>query len=162
VLIGNGFTQGEKPMTLSSGGKVLGVLGYRVEPRRSMAWGLNRTSQALDGAVETGRDFSTQCFTTQFDRTFFAGQAADGDSGGAAFSYNRAQNRWELSGCIIAVSQQRGNVTFGCRTYLGDLGSYASQFPGAASVVAVPATAATAAKPKAPAIQARPVGIATR
>ncbi len=157
LLVGNGFTQGEVPMTFSSGGKSLGVLGYRVEPRRGMAWGLNRTSQPLESSVQTGKEFSTRCFATQFAPTLFAGQAADGDSGGAAFSFNRAQNRWELSGCIIAVSQQRASVTFGCQTFLGDLGTYASQIPGAH--VAVAASAVTATTPKIAAIQAQATAI---
>ena len=159
LLVGNGFTQGKQPMTVSSGGKVLGVLGYRVEPQRGMAWCLNRTSQALDSSVETGKDFSTRCFTTQFDRTHFAGQAADGDSGGGAFSYNRTQKRWELSGCIIAVSSQRLSVTFGSRTFLGDLDSYASQIPGSHRAISEPVIAVTVATPKAPAIQAQPIAI---
>lgn len=140
LLVGTGFTQGAQPLTLSGGGSVFSVLGYRVVAHRSTAWGLNRASQSLDQPVRTGRDFSTRCFTTQFERTSFAGQAADGDSGGAAFVYNREQNRWELGGCIIAVSQQQANVAFGCRTFLGDVGTYASQIPGTPTSLAYATT----------------------
>ncbi len=153
LLIGTGYTQGAQPLTLSSGSTALGVLGYHVERHRSTAWGLNHSSQSIEQPVETGKNLSTHCFTTQFDRIFFAGQAADGDSGGAAFTYNREQNRWELVGCIIAVSQQRASVAFGCRTYLGDLGAYASQIPG------MPATAVVAGSQKSAPIQAHPTSI---
>jgi hypothetical protein len=157
LLMGTGFTQNEQPATFSSGGKVLAVLSYQVQPQRSMAWGINRASQAIEQPVATGKDLSTRCFTTRFERTNFAGQAADGDSGGAAFSYNRELARWELVGCIIAVSQQRSVVTFGSSTYLGDLRSYASQLPGA---VGLPiANAAPSFPENAAAIQARPTAI---
>ncbi len=134
LLIGTGFTQGAKPIVLGSQGKTLAVLGYHVQPQRSVAWGMNRGSQELDSPVATSGStgtFSTRCFTTSFDRNDFAGQAADGDSGGAGFSFNRELGRWELAGCIIAVSQQQPRVTFGSRTFLGDLGFYAPQISGA-------------------------------
>ncbi|WP_131990111.1 hypothetical protein [Chthoniobacter flavus] len=156
LLLGNGYTQSEQPMTFSINGKAFGVLGYRIEPRRNTAWGLNRASQELDQPVETGKALLTHCFTTQFDRTFFAGQAADGDSGGAAFAYNLEQHRWELVGCIIAVSQQRANVAFGNHTFLGELGAYASQIPGMPANATVGAMAADSQK--AP-IQAHPASI---
>ena len=130
LLVGTGYTQGAKPISLGSQGRTLAVLGYHVQPQRSIAWGLNRTSQKMDGPLATGGTFSTHCFTTRFEPHHFAGQAAEGDSGGAGFSYNRELNRWELSGCIIAVSQQQPSVTFGARTYLGDLNSYARQIAG--------------------------------
>jgi len=153
LLIGTGYTQGTQPLTLSSGSTALGVLGYQIERHRSTAWALNHGSQSLEQPVATGRNLSTHCFTTQFERTFFAGQAADGDSGGAAFTYNREQNRWELVGCIIAVSQPRASVAFGCRTYLGELGAYASQIPG------MPATTVVDGSQKNAPIQARPAAI---
>lgn len=136
LLVGTGFTQGAKPITLGSQGKTLAVLGYHVQAERSIAWGLNRASQEIDRPVATAGTFSTRCFTTRFERNDFAGQAAEGDSGGAGFSFNRELNRWELSGCIIAVSQQQPHVTFGARTFLGDLGFYAPQLANADGRVA--------------------------
>jgi hypothetical protein len=130
LLVGTGYTQGAKPISLSSQGKALAVLGYHVQQQRSITWGLNRTSQEMDGPLATGGTFSTHCFTTRFEPHNFAGQAVEGDSGGAGFSYNRELNRWELSGCIIAVSQQQPNVTFGARTYLGVLNTYVWQIAG--------------------------------
>lgn len=129
LFVGTGFTQGQQPIALSSGGKFLAALGYRVQPHRGTVWGINQTSEPLDRPVATGKESLTHCFSTRFDRTDFAGQAVDGDSGGAAFSYNPELERWELVGCIIAVSQPDATVTFGCRTYIGDLDSYASQIP---------------------------------
>lgn len=130
VMMGTGFVQGAKPVTLSSGGRVLAVMGYQVQPRRGLTWGIGRSVSKMDQAVKTGADRFTQCFATRFDRGHFAGQAADGDSGGAAFRFNRKLNRWELVGCIIAVSQKQLNVTFGARTYFGHLESYRSQIDG--------------------------------
>ncbi len=130
LLVGTGFTQGAQPITLGTQGKSLAVLGYHVQPERSAAWGINRASQDVDHPVATAGMFATTCFSTRFERNDFAGQATEGDSGGAGFTYNRQLNRWELSGCIIAVSQQEPNVTFGARTFLGNLGCYARQLAG--------------------------------
>ncbi len=130
LLVGTGFTQGPKPIALGTQGKSLAILGYHVQPQRSMAWGLSKETQSLEQPVATAGTFSTSCFTTRFERNNFAGQATEGDSGGAGFRYNHQMNRWELSGCIIAVSQQEANVTFGARTFLGDLGRYAAQIAG--------------------------------
>lgn len=136
VLLGTGYTQGAQPITLGSQGKTLAVLGYRVQAQRGTAWGINRSVEALDRPIATGGSFSTRCFTTRFERNEFAGQAAEGDSGGAAFSFNKELNRWELSGCIIAVSQVQPKVTFGVRTFIGDIGFYAPQLAGAEGQVA--------------------------
>ncbi len=130
LLVGTGFTQGAKPIALGSQGKSLAILGYHVQAQRSVAWGLNKETQVMEAPVATAGTFSTSCFATRFERNNFAGQATEGDSGGAGFTYNHQMNRWELSGCIIAVSQQEANVTFGARTFLGDLGRYAAQIAG--------------------------------
>lgn len=130
IMVGTGFVQGAKPVTLTSGGRFLAVMGYQVQPRRGLTWGIGRSLVKMDQFVKTGANCQTHCFATQFDRGHFAGQAADGDSGGAAFRFNRKLNRWELVGCIIAVSQKQLNVTFGARTYYGNLATYRSQIAG--------------------------------
>lgn len=153
LLVGTGYTQGAQPITLGSQGKMLAVLGYRVQAQRGTAWGLNRGIEALDRPVATGGMFSTRCFTTRFERSEYAGQATEGDSGGAAFSFNKALNRWELSGCIIAVTQVQPKVTFGARTFVGDLGFYAPQLAGAEGQVAQQPDADTAIEVRAAAIR---------
>ncbi len=165
VLIGTGYTQSRDPLSMKAQGKVIGLLGYRIQPSRSTAWGINRSSQELDAPVATSKDAVTHCFTTRFERSNFAGQAADGDSGGAAFCYNRSAKRWELGGCIIAVSQRQTSVPFGSRTYLGDLSAYVSQLPAAADGVTkkpviTNRSEASATKKSAP-IVAHPVAIRT-
>jgi len=162
VMLGTGFTQNAQPLMLSSKGAVLAVLGYRVQPHRSAAWAINRGAHELDRPVQTLMQFSTRCFATRFESTPFAGQAADGDSGGAAFAYNRAAGRWELAGCIIAVSQERDSVAFGNRTFLADLGHYAAQIPTATmlagtALIPDPALVADAAP-----LNARPASVRRR
>lgn len=168
LLLGTGFTQGKEPIALKTQGRSLGILGYRIQPRRSHAWCLNRGSQPLDSLVATGRNFITQCFTTRFERSPFAGQATDGDSGGAAFCYNTELGRWELAGCIVAVSQPAASVTFGCRTFLSDLAVYGAQLD-ASGQASAPKPASGAAQAvgqgvpvlgkKLPVIQARAASI---
>lgn len=159
VLLGTGYTQSALPLMLFSQGSALTVLGYRVQPQRSVVWGINREVRELDSPVRTLLKFSTRCFSTHFERTPFAGQATDGDSGGAAFVYNRDGGRWELAGCIIAVSQERDSVAFGNRTYLGDLNLYAAQVPTSATF----STTAQAALPSVTGdrdpIEARPASV---
>ena len=159
LLLGTGFTQSARPLMLSSQGTVLSVLGYRVQPQRSVAWGINRETHELDRPVRTLREFSTRCFTTHFERSPFAGQAADGDSGGAAFAYNREAARWELAGCIIAVSQERDSVAFGSRTFLGDLGQYASQVPTSTTFSATARVSVPSLVDFVEPIQARPTAV---
>lgn len=130
VLIGSGLVQDANPVVMKSGEKIIAVLGYRIEGRRGAVGGLNTVSEIISKPIQT-KDFQTDCYTTNFDRDGFEAQAVDGDSGGASFVYNRGRGRWELAGCIIAVSQADGFVPFGSRTYLANLARYAKQLPHA-------------------------------
>ncbi|CAN5845738.1 hypothetical protein BH11VER1_BH11VER1_23400 [soil metagenome] len=130
VMIGTGYTQADEALTFNANGKAVAVLGYRVQPERHTSWGVTPLTRILDQSVKTGQDCHTECLATTFDSSAFAAQAVDGDSGGASFAYNTKSQRWELVGCIIAVSQQHNQVTFGTHTYLGNLGRYAEQIPG--------------------------------
>tara|TARA_R110000850_G_scaffold20717_3_gene61494 strand:- start:83 stop:1054 length:972 start_codon:yes stop_codon:yes gene_type:complete len=131
ILAGTGFIQQRKPATLSSNGEVLAVIGYRTKPTRGVSWGLNRLNQIVDAPVETGEAYQTRCITTEFNRSKFEAQAAAGDSGGAIFAWSSIRERWELAGCIIAVTQKGEYVPFGSRTYSADLAFYQDQMPGA-------------------------------
>lgn len=164
VMIGSGYTQAEQPLTFNSNGKALALLGYRVQPLRRISWGVTPLTLILDQAVKTGQDHLTECFASTFDTSAYAAQAADGDSGGASFAYNTEQQRWELVGCIIAVSQQRNQVTFGNRTFMGNLGRYVEQIPGVDSAtIALGATtrkqSRTNTGSKEPAITAVPTAV---
>lgn len=134
VMIGTGYTQADEALTFNSNGKAVAVLGYRVQAKRHTSWGVTPLTRVLDQSVKTGQDRHTECLATTFDTSAFAAQAADGDSGGASFAYNSKSQRWELVGCIIAVSQQRNQVNFGNHTYMGNLGRYVEQIPGVDSV----------------------------
>lgn len=144
VMIGTGYTQADEALTFNSNGKAVAVLGYRVQAQRHTSWGVTALTRVLDQSVKTGQDCHTECLATTFDNSTFAAQAADGDSGGASFAYNTKSQRWELVGCIIAVSQQRNQVTFGNHTYLGNLGRYAEQIPGVDSATLAQAVIARA------------------
>ncbi len=130
VLIGSGLVQDANPVAMKSSEKILAVLGYRIEGRRGAIGGLNTVSEIMSKPIPT-KAFQTNCYVTSFDRDGFEAQAVDGDSGGASFIYNRGRDRWELAGCIIAVSQADGFVPFGSRTYLANLARYAEQLPNA-------------------------------
>jgi len=130
ILIGNGLVQNAKPVGVRSGKKLLAVLGYRIEGRRAAIGGLNTVGEVINQPIKTS-EFQTDCFSTSFDRNGFEAQAADGDSGGASFVYNSQLARWEIAGCIIAVSQADGFIPFGSRTYLANLTRYAGQLPNA-------------------------------
>lgn len=128
VMIGSGLVQTDNPVAMKSGGKTLAVLGYRIEGRRAAVGGLNTVGEIVEKPVRT-KAFQTDCFSTKFDRSGFEAQAVDGDSGGASFVYNRQRGRWELAGCIIAVSQKDGFVPFGSQTFMANLARYAGQLP---------------------------------
>ena len=130
VMIGSGLVQDAKPVAMKSGEKILAVLGYRIESRRAAVGGLNTVGEIVEKPVRT-KAFQTDCFSTNFDRSGFEAQAVDGDSGGASFVYNQQRGRWELAGCIIAVSQADGFVPFGSQTFMANLSRYAGQLPNA-------------------------------
>ncbi len=131
-MIGTGFVQNPNPATLSSKGTSLAVLGYRIDPVRAMAWGTNSVSEILPDPLPTGDSYRTHCFATTFERFPMQAQATDGDSGGAIFAFNEESHRWELKGCILAVSQKSLYVAFGSMTYLADLCTYREQLAGLA------------------------------
>lgn len=128
LLFGSGLSQSADPNTLKSNGKILAVLGYRLQGQRETTWGFNTLSELPGDPVKTG-EFNTHCFVTQFDRSGFEAQAADGDSGGASFVFNAELKRWELAGCIIGVTQKGTYIPFGSRTFLANLSRYRDQLP---------------------------------
>ncbi len=130
VMIGTGYVESRAPQ--KAGTDV--ILGYRINSERAKRWGVNSLDKFLDKLVKTAGGYETHCFVSNFDRKEGEAQAADGDSGGATFAYNRVLGRWELAGCIIAASQLQNYVPFGARTYLGDLGAYRDQIPGVEDV----------------------------
>jgi hypothetical protein len=130
VMIGTGYIESRT----AKNGEAEVILGYRIKSQRAKRWGVNFSDKFLDKLVKTAGGYETHCFVSNFDRKEGEAQAADGDSGGATFAYNRVLGRWELAGCIIAASQLQNYVPFGARTYLGDLGAYRDQIPGVEDV----------------------------
>ncbi|MEN8713927.1 MAG: hypothetical protein ABF384_03380 [Verrucomicrobiales bacterium] len=130
ILLGTGLQQRPDPAVMKGGDKILAVLGYHTDNRRKTLAGTNTIDQVLDKPIGSG-GHKTFCFSTRFDRGKLDAQASDGDSGGASFVYNREAGRWELAGCIIAVSQQDGFIPFGSKTFMADLTRYRNELPGA-------------------------------
>jgi hypothetical protein len=128
LLFGSGLRQHSSPSAIRSNGKILAVLGYRVDGKRSMAWGFNKVSEVTGARISTG-EYQTDCFVTKFNHTPYEAQAAEGDSGGAAFVFNSRLKCWELAGCIIGISQKGTYIPFGSQTYFANLARYRSQFP---------------------------------
>jgi hypothetical protein len=126
VMVGTGFVQ-RKSVSASEEGGV--VLGYELQRVREKRWGINCLDKILKKPVTTRGGYQTHCFVSSFDRSPGEAQAADGDSGGAMFAYNRNLERWEIVGCIIAVSQIGSYIPFGARTYAGNLAAYDAQLP---------------------------------
>ncbi len=83
-------------------------------------WGLNRVAHQFASPMKTYH-FSTPGYSTKFSRGEYRCQATPGDSGGAAFVYNRQTHRWELGGIILAVDSRVGEAEFGNQTYIADL-----------------------------------------
>jgi hypothetical protein len=126
VMVGTGFGQ-RKSVSASQGGGA--VLGYELQRLREKKWGINCLDEILAKPVATCGGYRTHCFVSTFDRSLGEAQAADGDSGGAMFAYNRDRERWEIMGCIIAVSQMGTYIPFGARTYAANLAAYVAQLP---------------------------------
>ena len=116
--------------------------GYQWGSSRTMRWGTNTVSGS--GWINTG---TTKGDAFVFGTTFnFApdysteAQAAEGDSGGAAFYKNGST--WELSGIMLAVDSFSGQpsetAVFGNNTFMADLSFYRPQIM---AVVPEPATA---------------------
>ena len=127
IMIGTGYGQQHKAVSAEV---YHVVLGYETQRQRVKKWGINLLDEILKTPVKTAGGYRTHCFVSTFDRSEGEAQAAEGDSGGAMFAYNADLARWEVVGCLIAVSQLGTYVPFGARTYVGNLGHYRAQLPG--------------------------------
>ncbi len=130
VMIGTGYGQSKNGVAPADRAT---TLGYNVERLRQKKWGINSLDKILQKPVATAGGYQTHCFVSTFDRTEGEAQAADGDSGGAIFAYNAKLERWEIVGCIVAVSQLGNYVPFGSRTYVGNLSYYQAQLPNSST-----------------------------
>jgi len=97
----------------SSGKRFAWSDDYRVR------WGLNSIEEVYAMPMPTSR-YSSFGFATHFGKDGAQCQAAPGDSGGAAFHFNPAADRWELAGVIVAVDSRFGGADFGNQTYVAD------------------------------------------
>lgn len=118
--------------------------GYHWGSTRTMRWGTN--TAAGSGWINTGTNGDTFAFNTTFSYApgdSFESQAAEGDSGGAAFRKNGST--WELAGIMLAVDSFSGQpaetAVYGNRTFMADLSFYRPQIM---AVVPEPATGALA------------------
>jgi hypothetical protein len=117
ILIGYGRDRGARTLW--------GPDGYEWDPGRTVRWGTNQ--------VDTPQDFvlGSWAFTTVFDRNGSAheAQAANGDSGGAAFI--DAGQGYELAGIMYAIAEYAGQPAdtsiYGQITYAADLSAYRDQ-----------------------------------
>ena len=82
--------------------------------------GVNRVANQFGSMMKTFR-YQTPGYSTEFRPGSFQCQATPGDSGGAAFVYNRHTKQWELGGIILAVDSEDGGAAFGNQTYIADL-----------------------------------------
>jgi hypothetical protein len=128
VLIGTGFVEVESKNEASEVS-----FGSHIRSVRRKRWAMASLDQALKAPAATAGGLRTRSFATSFCKRPFAGQAAEGDSGGPAFVYDALDKRWELAGCIFAVSQLSTFVPYGARTYVGDLTAYRNQIAGHAA-----------------------------
>jgi len=108
----------------------MGINGFLWGTGNTMRWGTAPVSQV--GVAVSLNGLVTQSFATQFTDvggTAFPGQAAEGDSGGAAFV--KVNGTWMLSGVIFAIDEFSGQpastALFGNHTYAVDLSVYRSQ-----------------------------------
>jgi hypothetical protein len=120
ILVGTGYV--ERQM------EVEGTVQFGIQQRttREKRWALATTDEVAQPAATLG-GYKTHCFATTFRAKASGGQAAEGDSGGAAFIFDAEARQWKLAGCIFAVSQLNSFVPYGARTYVGDLAMYSSQ-----------------------------------
>lgn len=119
ILVGTGYVE---HATRGSAAQ----FGVQQRSTREKRWALATTDQVKQPAV-TADGYRTHCFVTTFTDKASGGQAAEGDSGGAAFVFDPADRQWKLAGCIFAVSQLDSFVPYGARTYVGDLAIYGPQ-----------------------------------
>jgi hypothetical protein len=121
ILVGTGYV--EKTANLPEGAVPFGI---QQRSTRAKRWALATTEHVSRPAATRG-GFKTHCFATTFRDKASGGQAAEGDSGGAAFVFDPVDKQWKLAGCIFAVSQLNEFVPYGARTYVGDLAMYSTQ-----------------------------------
>lgn len=98
-------------------------------------WGLNRVANRFGSMMRTFR-YLTPGYSTEFRPGKFQCQATPGDSGGAAFVYNRHTHEWQLGGIILAVDSEDGGAAFGNQTYIADLTILPSDIFNSAGLVA--------------------------
>lgn len=135
ILIGNGRNRGAATSWDANGPPPPGPIhGYEWGVGRSLRWGTNFVE-----VFPPTRVFGTEVFGSVFDEddSDHEAQAANGDSGGAAFASNGSQ--WELAGVMIAVSEFEGQPAetslYGQHTYAADLSLYRAQI---LAVIAMP------------------------
>lgn len=109
------------PLVLVGGGAGAKKTGRRFvwNDDYRVRWGLSAIEQVYSVMMPTSR-YTSYGFGTRFEKSSVRCQAAPGDSGGAAFHFNRASSQWELAGVIVAVDSRFGAAEFGNQTYLAD------------------------------------------
>ena len=137
VMIGNGRIRGssQKTYTWTDSTNVSRTgTGFDWSTSGFKSFGTNRVSSLVSSV------FNTQSFISDFTRasgplntaTSSEGQAAVGDSGGAAFTRTSAlSNTWQLSGMMFAIGgfggQPANTALYGNVTYYADIASYSPQ-----------------------------------
>ncbi len=127
ILAGNGRNRGAATSWDPNGGPPPGPLhGYEWALGRTLRWGTNFVE-----SFPIGRVFDTEVFGSIFDLgdSPHEAQAANGDSGGAAFAWDGSQ--WQLAGVMIATTVYDGQPAEtsleGQTTYAADLSFYRDQ-----------------------------------
>lgn len=103
VVVGTGLQRGSELKTYSLGaGSSNDVDGYDWGTERHKAWG--NTQASTTTALTDINGTKSHVFDMDFDENIEgAVAAADKDSGSAVFTYNSAENRWELAAIVVAV-----------------------------------------------------------
>ena len=123
LLVGTGYVEQKSTGDQNQNPARFGAYQRSTREKR---WALATTNEVSAPAGTRG-GLKTHCFATTFRKQAFGGQAAEGDSGGAAFVFDAESLQWKLAGCIFAVSQVNTFVPYGARTYVGDLAAYGPQ-----------------------------------
>lgn len=122
IVVGNGYTQDPKAEPLVLDGRTIGTLGFYTRPVRAKLWGrLYTNGNGQTETITSAKGARTRVFSSRFDRKAHAAQATDGDSGSPAFVYNTTEARWELAGCIAAVSHKNRYVPYGSKSFIAPL-----------------------------------------
>jgi hypothetical protein len=124
TLIGNGRNRGSATSWDANGPPPPGPIeGYEWASGSSLRWGTNHVEDYSASLV-----LGTWSFSTIFDQSVSAdeSQAANGDSGGAAFVFDGSE--WALAGVLYALAEYSGQPTeaslYGQITYVADLSVY--------------------------------------